>query len=242
MAKGIFISGTDTGVGKTVVAGGLACTLKREGLDIGVMKPVQTGCAAKKGSGFIAPDTEFLIRISGVKDKINLVAPYRLKEPLAPSVAAEAEDRVIDIKKIVSAYNLLTQKHNFIIVEAAGGILVPIWEDFLFIDLIKRLSLPIIIVARIGLGTINHTLMTVRCARSAGIEIIGIIFNHTNNIKDGIAEKTNPDIIKRLCNIPILGIIPFIDKLKTEEIDAENLRAIFSKNVDIKHIKSFLSF
>ena len=103
----------------------------------------------------------------------------------------------------------------------------------------KRLSIPIIIVARIGLGTINHTLIVVRCARSAGIEIIGIIFNHTNNIKDGIAEKTNPNIIKRLCNIPILGIIPFIDKLKTEKIEADDLCAIFSENVDIKYIRSF---
>ncbi|MBI3354284.1 MAG: dethiobiotin synthase [Nitrospirae bacterium] len=242
MAKGIFITGTDTGVGKTIVAGGLACALMREGLDIGVMKPIQTGCVVKKNGNLIAPDTEFLIRMSGVKDKINLVTPYCFKEPLAPSAAAEAEGNEIDIEKIISAYNLLTEMHDSIIVEGAGGILVPIWKDFLFIDIIKRLSIPIIIVARMGLGTINHTLMTVRCARSAGIEIIGIIFNHTNNIKDGIAEKTNPNIIKRLCNIPILGIIPFIDKLKTEEIAADDLCAISSENVDIKYIRSFLSF
>lgn len=239
MAKGIFITGTDTGVGKTVVAGGLACALKREGLDVGVMKPVQTGCI-EKADGLIATDVNFLISMSGVKDDIGLIAPYRFKEPLAPSVAAEIEGREIDIEKVVSSYNKLTQKHNFIIIEGAGGILVPIWKDLLFIDLIKSLSVPIIIVARTGLGTINHTLMTVRCARSAGIEIIGIIFNHTDSKKDGIAEKTNPDVIKRLCNIPILGILPFINNLNTEEVKTGSLCNIFSEKIDIKYIKSFL--
>lgn len=241
MAKGIFITGTDTGVGKTVVAGGLACALKREGLDVGVIKPVETGCI-ETDEGLIAPDADFLINITGVKDKIDLVAPYRFKEPLAPSVAAEIEGREIDIEKIITSYNLLTKMHDFVIVEGTGGLLVPIWKDLLFIDLIKSLSVPIIIVARMGLGAINHTLLTVRCARSAGIEIIGIIFNHLDNKKDGIAEKTNPNIIKRLCNIPILGIIPFIDKLKTEEIEAKDLRTIFLENADIKYIRSFLSF
>ncbi len=239
MAKGIFITGTDTGVGKTVVAGGLACALKREGIDVGVMKPVQTGCI-ETADGLIAADTNFLIDLSGVKDDIGLITPYRFKEPLAPSVAAEIEDREIDIEKIISSYNILTRIHDSIILEGAGGILSPVWKDFLFIDLIKRLSVPIIIVARIGLGTINHTLLTVRCAQDNGIEIIGIIFNHTNNIKDGIAERTNPDIIKRLCNIPILGILPFINSLNTEEVKTDNLCNIFSEKIDIKYIKSFL--
>ncbi len=240
MAKGIFITGTDTGVGKTVVAGGLACALKKEGLDIGIMKPVQTGCF-ETAYGLIATDTNFLIDLSGVKDDIGLIAPYRFKEPLAPSVAAEIEGREIDIEKVASSYNKLTQKHNFIIIEGAGGILAPIWKDFLFIDLIKRLSVPIIIVARIGLGTINHTLLTVRCAQDNGIEIIGVIFNHTSNKEDGVAEKTNPDIIKRLCNLPILGILPFINNLNTEEVKSGNLCDIFTEKIDIKYIKSFLS-
>ncbi len=240
MAKGIFITGTDTGVGKTVVAGGLACALKKEGIDVGVMKPVQTGCI-ETSEGLLAPDADFLISMSGVKDDIDLIAPYRFKEPLAPSVAAEIEGREIDIEKIISSYNKLTQIHNFIIIEGAGGVLVPILKEYLFIDLIKRLSVPIIIVARTGLGTINHTLLTVRYALEHGIRIIGIIFNHTSNEEDGIAEKTNPDIIKRLCNIPILGILPFINKLNAEEARPDNLCSIFSEKIDIKYIKSFLS-
>lgn len=240
MAKGIFITGTDTGVGKTVVAGGLACALIREGLDVGVMKPVQTGCI-ETANGLTAPDADFLINITGVKDSIDLVVPYCFKEPLAPSVAAETEGREIDIEKIVSSYNKLTQKHNFIIIEGAGGILVPVCKDFLFIDLIRKLSIPVIIVARIGLGTINHTLLTARYALEHGIEIIGIILNHTNSKEDGIAEKTNPDIIKRFCNIPILGIVPFINKLNTEEVKSGDLCNIFTEKIDVKYIKSFLS-
>lgn len=240
MAKGIFITGTDTGVGKTVVAGGLACALKREGLDVGVMKPVQTGCI-ETAKGLIAPDANFLINITGVKDSVDLVAPYRFKEPLAPSVAAEIEDREIDIEKIITSYNLLTKIHDLVIVEGAGGILVPVWKDLLFIDIIKKLSVPVIIVARIGLGTINHTLLTARYALEHGIKIIGIIFNNTNSKEDGIAERANPDIIKRLCNIPILGILPFIDNLNTEEVKSGNLCDIFSEKIDIKYIKSFLT-
>lgn len=240
MAKGIFITGTGTGVGKTVVAGGLACALKREGIDVGVMKPVQTGCI-ETAKGLIAPDTNFLINISGVKDSIDIITPYRFKEPLAPSVAAETEGREIDIEKIITSYNLLTKMHDFVIVEGVGGILVPVWKDVLFIDIIRKLSIPVIIVARIGLGTINHTLLTARYALEHGIKIIGIIFNHTNSKEDGIAERTNPDTIKRLCNLPILGILPFINNLNTEEVKSGNLCNIFTEKIDIKYIKSFLS-
>ncbi len=240
MAKGIFITGTDTGVGKTVVAGGLACALMREGFDVGVMKPVQTGCL-ETADGLLAPDTNFLINITDVRDNIDLITPYRFKEPLAPSVSAETEGREIDIERIITSYNLLTKIHDSIIVEGVGGILVPIWKDLLFIDLIKKLSIPIIIVARTGLGTINHTLLTARYAHDNGIEIIGIIFNHTDKKEDGIAERTNPDIIKRLCNIPILGILPFINNLNTEDVKSGNLCNIFSEKIDVKYIKSFLS-
>ncbi len=240
MAKGIFITGTDTGIGKTVVAGGLACALKKEGIDVGVMKPVQTGCI-ETAKGLLAPDADFLISMSGVKDDIDLIAPYRFKEPLAPSVAAEIEGREIDIEKIISSYNKLTQIHNFIIIEGAGGILVPILKEYLFIDLIKSLAVPIIIVARTGLGTINHTLLTARYAHDNGIEIIGVIYNHTDKKEDGIAEKNNPDIIKRLCNIPVLGILPFINNLNTEDVESGSLCNIFSEKIDIKYIKSFLS-
>ncbi|MEK6692038.1 MAG: dethiobiotin synthase [Nitrospirota bacterium] len=215
MTKGIFITGTDTCIGKTVISGALAIALKEMGYDVGVMKPIETGCR-RSGKKLIPSDAIFLKKTSGSRDSLDLINPYRFKRPLAPAVASELEGVKIDISRILRSFELLKKRHDIVIVEGAGGILVPINKDYFFLDLIRDMGIPIIIVARPGLGTINHTLLTIRCAREHGIPVIGFIINHSNRSKPDPSEVTNPLVIKRLSNIPLIGVFPFIPDLKGE--------------------------
>lgn len=214
MRRGIFITGTDTEVGKTFIAAAIAGGLKGRGVDCGVMKPIQSG-AIKRDGRLISQDAVFLIKASGVRDELSLVNPYCLKAPLAPGVAAKLEKRAISPESIIDAFNILSSRHQFMIVEGAGGLLVPIGDGYLMKDLILDLNLPLVIVSRLGLGTINHTLLTIEVARNYGIEIIGIIFNQTEKQPVTICEKTNPKIISELTGVPILGIVPNVPTPKS---------------------------
>lgn len=208
MHKGIFITGTDTGVGKTYAAAGLLNALKIMGLNACPIKPVETGCDIQKGK-LIPQDALTLIKASGVSEPLDIINPYRFRHPLAPSVAAKMEKIAIKKQKIFSAYRYLLNKYDITIVEGAGGIMTPVYKKYLFLDLIKDLGLPVIIVSRPVLGTINHTLLTIEAARSRKINIHGIIISHTCRIKKSTAERTNPEIIEYLGRVPMLGVIPY---------------------------------
>lgn len=227
MARGIFITGTDTEVGKTVVAAGLAGALKKRGVEVGVMKPVATGGRE---------DTLFLMKAISSPDPIERVNPIFLEPPLAPSIAAEISRVEIDLSKIWKAYAKLSSQHEFMVVEGIGGLLVPIKGKFLVSDLIKRLNLPIIVVSRPGLGTINHTLLTIRCAKSHGIEIKGIIINSLKKERISLAERTNPEIIEELSGIPILGILPFDSQVNLATCDLGNIIELTQKYIDLNRI------
>ena len=203
-----FITGTDTGVGKTVIAGALAAVLKKKGIDVGVMKPVATG-------GW--DDARFLIRAAGVKDNLFLVNPYCLGTPVVPAVAAEIEGVKIDIRKIKNAYEELSKKHDILVVEGVGGLLVPIYKNYLVTDLINELKLPVIIVAKPGLGTINHTLLTIRQAKVSRIKVLGVIISNYDDANAGIAEMTAPEVIERIGKVPVLGIVSHIEGAETEK-------------------------
>ena len=225
MHKGIFITGTDTGVGKTFVAVGLINALKEKGFNVCPMKPVETGCRTKKGK-LIPEDTMSLIRASGIKEAIDVINPYRFKHPLAPSVAAELERKSIKKEKIFSAYNYLSKKYDITIVEGAGGIMTPLYKKYLFLDFISALNLPIIIISRPGLGTINHTLLTISAAKGRGVNILGVVINYAAKTKTGIAEKTNPEIIKRLGGVPVIGIVLYS---KNQKVVKKNFLGIGEK-------------
>ncbi|MBI3584045.1 MAG: adenosylmethionine--8-amino-7-oxononanoate transaminase [Nitrospinae bacterium] len=227
MNKGVFITGTDTGVGKTVVSAGLALSLRHKGLDVGVMKPIQSG---DRG------DTEFLIKVSGVKDEIELVNPCYFKKPLAPLTASKIEGVKINITAIKNAFDELCKRHDIVIVEGIGGLFVPLTEDYFVSDLILELNIPIIIVSRPNLGTINHTLLTVKHARESGIDIIGVIFNETKKKKKGLAEKTNPSIIEKLSGVPILGTLPYIQSVSITDCKTGKLKNTFLKNIKIDNL------
>ena len=208
MNKGIFITGTDTGVGKTFVAAGLIAAMMEKGLDVCPMKPVESGCKERKGE-LIPADAMALLKASGANESVELINPYRLKHPLAPSVAAEIEDVRINRKKIISAYTRLSEKYDLTIVEGAGGVMTPIYGKYLFLDLAGDLALPVVIVARPGLGTINHTLLTIEALRSRGLDVFGVIINSAEKSKKGLSEKTNPAVIEELGKVRVLGIVPF---------------------------------
>ena len=208
MNRGIFVTATDTGVGKTYVASGIAADLLRRGVDVGVMKPAETGCSMRDGR-LVPLDAKRLMKAAGVNDPISLVNPYRFHRPLAPSVAARLSGKKIKPDKIISAYRELSRRHDFMIVEGAGGIMVPLREAYTFLDLAQELAIPVLVVARPGLGTINHTLLTLAALKRRRLMVSGIVINHAVKQKCGLAEKTSPEVIQRISGLKIVGTIPF---------------------------------
>ena len=198
---GLFITGTDTGVGKTYVTCHLAEKLRGEGVDIGVMKPISTGPAGED-------DALNLKKKLKLSDPLELINPIHLKHPLAPYPAARLEKRKINLKKIFSAYKELAKRHQTVLVEGIGGVAVPITKDYCVIDLIKDMGLPVIVVARAGLGTINHTLLTIGALIDCRIEVAGIIMNGFTG-KDK-SEKTNAEVIEKLSRVPILEKLKWV--------------------------------
>jgi dethiobiotin synthetase len=207
ITSGLFVTGTDTGVGKTYVSMGIATALTCRGVDVGVMKPAETGCSLRDGR-LIPRDALRMMKSACVKDPLSLVNPYRFRKPLAPAVAADLEGKTINPAKIINVFQLLSDRHDFMIVEGAGGIMVPLAGTYTYLDLAKKMDLPVLIVARPGLGTINHTMLTIEALKGRRIEIAGIVINYALDQKSGLAEKTGPGVIEKMSDIQIIGIIP----------------------------------
>ncbi|MBN1869136.1 MAG: adenosylmethionine--8-amino-7-oxononanoate transaminase [Candidatus Omnitrophica bacterium] len=206
--KGIFITGTDTDVGKTVATLALGVLLQEKGIDVGIMKPVQ--CAGQ--------DAAFLKKSLNIQDPINQINPYYAPEPLSPHLAFARRKKTINIPSIKRIYAKLASEHDLMLVEGAGGLMVPLKKDYLILDLIKDLDLDVVIVARLSLGTINHTLLTVRQAEETGLNVRGVIFNQAQKGKIRIPEATNPDVIRRYAKVKILGIIPYLKDMRPAEV------------------------
>ena len=228
---GIFITGTDTEIGKTVIAGGLAAVLKAAGVDVGVMKPIASGGVERKGR-IVSEDALFLKSAAQVDDALDLINPICLRHPLAPSVAAEIERVSIDLRQIDEAFTRLSQRHEFIVVEGVGGIAVPICEEMLVANLAQCFQLPLLIVARPNLGTINHTALTVEFARSYNLEICGIVLNASQEAPKGLAEETNPKELERLTHLPILGTVPFDERLHGDTPGPDFLSQFVGEHID----------
>lgn len=233
-ASGIFITGTDTGVGKTVVAAGLALALRERGLKVGVMKPVATGCLGD-GKRLISSDAVFLLE-AAENEYPALTNPFRFKNPLAPNVASVVEKKEIPIEKILKAYRELRCHYDYVIVEGIGGLLVPITKDYFVANLIHEFNLPVLIVARGGLGTINHTLLTVDAATIRGFEVRGVIFNRMPKVNLSMAEITNPKVIHDLTGVPILGTLPEMEDVDVERCRFGSLREVFKERIDFDRI------
>jgi dethiobiotin synthetase len=206
---GWFITGTDTGVGKTVIAGALAMLLRQEGKRVAVFKPVATGCRRDLRLGLVSEDAEFLSHCADSDATLETINPVRFGGDLAPMAAAEHARKPIDWPAIDQSWERLRASADWIVVEGAGGLLVPIDQEHNMADLARRFDLPLVIVARPGLGTINHILLTLDAARTRGLSVAAVVINSYRPDSATLAEETNPDIIARLARIRIPLVVPF---------------------------------
>ncbi len=216
--KGYFITGTDTNVGKTVVTACLATLFKSRGEDVGVMKPIETGvdpeCSSSANS-----DAKFLIEVSGVQDALEDVCPYRFKPAASPYQASRLEGKELDPKKILERFRTLQSRHSMMLVEGVGGLMVPITSCYNVVDLAIQVDLPLIIVSRIQLGTLNHTLLTINAARQHGLKVAGVILNPVHEGALDAIEEEQASLIEELSDTPILGTCPYIHDVSSENIN-----------------------
>lgn len=206
--SGFLITATDTEVGKTVITGALAAGLRKKGLDIGVMKPLASGGSVSWQGRNVAEDAAFLMTAAAIDAaEAPLVNPYCFEPALTPAVAAKVSGVEVDLERVFAAYHQLTELHRHVLVEGVGGLIAPLCDDYILADLAQELALPLLIVARPDLGTINHTVLTVEYARQRGLNVAGIILNCWP-AEPGLLEKTNAEYIERLTGVPLVGRFP----------------------------------
>jgi len=217
LQRSFLVTGTDTGVGKTTVACAIAAAAAARGCRVGVLKPLETGCRPDPRGVLIPEDAENLRYFSGCRESIDAVCPYRFAEPLAPSVAALRDGHEIEVDAIVDRIKDFRRRFDLTIVEGAGGLLVPIWQDTTFADLADQAELPLLIVVGNKLGAINHAQLTAGWARAVGLETVGYVVNSLQE-KDDLAARTNIDVLADLLGPP-LGIMPWMGPItRTPEV------------------------
>jgi dethiobiotin synthetase len=228
--RGIFITGTSTGVGKTAVAAGLAWALRKRKIEVGIMKPFATGNRVFSRK-YRSQDTAILARASGVNDPDCSLNPFFYSIAASPLVAAELKHSPpVDTEKALQKLKKLERKHDFLIAEGIGGIMVPLTENEFVVNFAKRAELPLIIVSTPELGTLNHTLLTVLACQKFRLKIAGIILNKASKKPDMVEQKT-AEILERLTQIKLLAVIPFskganyasIGKMIEDNLDFEML-------------------
>ena len=232
MSKGIFITGTDTDVGKTVVTAGLLYLLRLHKYNATYFKAALSGAIEKNGN-LIPGDTSFVSKVAGLNENFKNVTPYVYKTAVSPHLAAHIENRPMDIEKVKEKYGYLKEKYDYVVAEGSGGIICPLIDNgdklYHLEDLIKDLKMNVIVVAKAGLGTINHTVLTVKYIKNLGIKVKGLIIN---GYEDNLMCNDNIQMIKRLTKVPILGII---DKIPDIE-NTDNIRRIFKESVKIEDL------
>jgi len=213
--RGLFVTGTDTGVGKTVITAAITAMLRAEGLNAGVWKPIQSG--ALLGSGLT--DAERLLKSTGINEPPEAVAPFTFEAPLTPMLAAKQADVTLTLKDLIAAGIPLTKRYEALFIEGAGGVAVPLNDDALIVDLISELGIPALIVARSTLGTINHTLLTASFLRHRGIPIVGVILNDVDITEphDDPSVATNAKLIEQFSGLKVLGRFPRLHTEATSE-------------------------
>ncbi len=217
--KSVFITGTDTGIGKTVVTASLLVAARARGINAAPMKPVQTGCT-RRGRQLLAPDLEFCLSAADLNpgpQERHSMCPYRYITASSPHLAAALAGAHIQKETIRAHFRKIREIYETIFVEGAGGVLVPIDGRNTMLDLMKLLKLPVLLVARAGLGTLNHTLLSVAELRRAKLKVAGIVIVQSTPGKQGAIEENNVRTIERLGRIPVLARLPFRRKLSSKE-------------------------
>ena len=229
-SKGYFISGTDTGVGKTVVTACLLAFYKNIGLDTGVMKPIETGvdpeCSSEANS-----DAKFLLEMSENSDTLEEICPIRLKPAASPLQAARLTNQTLNTKLVIESFHRLQKKYDQVLVEGIGGLMVPIKPGYFVSDLIKEMQLPLIIVSRISLGTLNHTLLTLKMAIEKNIKVKGVVLNHCKNNDLNEIELEQASLIQELSGVSVLGECPFINPVSAKGFDEKVAKQVAQWNI-----------
>ncbi len=220
-ANGVFITGTDTGVGKTLISGGIAKVLADDGVQVGCFKPIATGCFEEAGR-LVSSDAKFLAKYSNAGLDYETINPIRYRVPAAPLVSAQAEGVDLDLTKIFEPYKEIISKSNFVVVEGIGGVRVPLSVDFDVLDLMKEFALPVIVVTRPNLGTLNHTLLTIDAVRDSGLELAGVIISGYNPKTRDIAEKTVEQTIISCGNIDVMATVPYYENADVDKGEIGN--------------------
>lgn len=195
----VFVTGTDTGCGKTTVACALARGVRASGKRVRILKPIETGC-----EGDVPGDALALAEAAGDDAPVERLCPHRFALPAAPEIAARVEGRTIGLAPIEAAYARARVDADLVVVEGAGGLLVPISADLDMAELARRLRLPVLVVARAALGTINHTLLTLEAAERRGLRVLGVIVNHTTPHLSK-ADRRNLDLLLERLPVPLLA-------------------------------------
>ena len=209
--RGCFITGTDTGVGKTVVTAALAVALAKHGYAVGVMKPIETGVPPSVDEGSDAARLRAAARSS---DGLTEVRPYAFRRPLAPLDAARLEKRTVTLPAIMRAFRTLQSRHEheIVLVEGVGGVYVPITSSLNVSDLIYRMRLPTIVIGRVSLGGINHALLTLEALRQRNISVLALVLNRTLPAQTATAreqERSTVRLLRQLADVPVIGPLPY---------------------------------
>lgn len=237
MSRGIFIIGTDTDAGKTVISAGLLYLLLKNKYRAAYFKPVASGETDISGVK-MSIDAAFVKRAAGFSEDQKLVTPFAFADAVAPHLAARLVHRAIDVAVIQKSLNELMNRYDVIIGEAAGGLAVPLNDDgYMQYELIRKLGFPCLLVARAGLGTINHTLLTLNMAERVGLKIKGIIINGAGPT---LIEQDNVATIKKLSGVRAIFTLPPLVSVDTEKLQAGNLREVFERTIDIDDIVALM--
>ena len=225
--KSVFIGGTDTGVGKTLVCAYLADYFKNSGYNAIIQKWVQTGASDLK------PDIELATQLLNIpKDKLDeilrFIMPYSFSYPASPHLAAMLENQKVDHERIIHYLYHLEKHYDSVTIEGSGGLMVPLSQDYLYIDLIKKLTLPVLLVIGNKLGAINHSLLSIDALKRRKIQILGLIFNNLIKDQEKRILEDNVDIISQLSGVRVLGTIPYIDSDIYSDKSRNDMRRLFN--------------
>lgn len=211
MKQAIFITATDTGVGKTLVTAALARALGTRRCSVGVMKPVETGVVSEHRS-----DAARLKRASHVSDSLDLIRPYAFRQPVAPSDAARAERRAVKLSAIMQAYRRLRSQYDFLLVEGLGGVNVPITSTADVLDLIVKMRAPVLVVGRAALGGVNHALLTIQALRQRKVPVLALVLNRTMPLRTAVARRqarSTVGLLRERAGVPVIGPVPYLPEL-----------------------------
>jgi len=224
--RSYFITGTDTGVGKTIFTAALATALRKSGVNVGVMKPIATGNPQK--SGFKSNDAELIAKASGTSDSEDLINPIFLPLEASPYDASKMLHLPIDMPLILSTFKKIKSFHDVLLIEGIGGVMAPITKNFYVVDMIKAMGTPAIIISRARLGTINHTMMTCKICNDYDIELKGLVINNLDNVGISFIENLT-STFSELLNVNLLGTMSYRDN-----IDIRQFSQQIEKTIDLK--------